>query len=67
MKDTFAVVNGVVAVVTGASRGAGRAIATLAADPAAIRKAGELLTVEELARDYGFTDVDCTQPEAWRV
>jgi NAD(P)-dependent dehydrogenase (short-subunit alcohol dehydrogenase family) len=45
----------------------GRAIATLAADPAAICKAGELLSVGELAREFGFTDVDGTQPEAWRV
>jgi NAD(P)-dependent dehydrogenase (short-subunit alcohol dehydrogenase family) len=44
----------------------GRAIATLAADPAAIRKAGELLTVGELAQESGFTDVDGTQPEVWR-
>jgi NAD(P)-dependent dehydrogenase (short-subunit alcohol dehydrogenase family) len=41
----------------------GRAIATLAADPAVMARTGTLLTVGELARAYGFTDIDGTQPE----
>jgi NAD(P)-dependent dehydrogenase (short-subunit alcohol dehydrogenase family) len=41
----------------------GRAIATLAADPAVMTRTGTLLTVGELARAYGFTDTDGTQPE----
>jgi NAD(P)-dependent dehydrogenase (short-subunit alcohol dehydrogenase family) len=41
----------------------GRAIATLAADPAVLTRTGTLLTVGELARAYGFTDTDGTQPE----
>jgi NAD(P)-dependent dehydrogenase (short-subunit alcohol dehydrogenase family) len=41
----------------------GRAIATLAADADVMARTGALLTVGELARDYGFTDVDGTQPE----
>jgi NAD(P)-dependent dehydrogenase (short-subunit alcohol dehydrogenase family) len=36
----------------------GRAAVALAADPKVIRKTGELLWVAELAREYGFTDVD---------
>jgi NAD(P)-dependent dehydrogenase (short-subunit alcohol dehydrogenase family) len=43
----------------------GRAVATLTADPDVLRKSGELLTVGELAREYGFTDLDGTQPEPW--
>ncbi len=40
----------------------GRAIATLAADPEAIRKSGRVLGVHEIAREYDFTDVDGRQP-----
>jgi NAD(P)-dependent dehydrogenase (short-subunit alcohol dehydrogenase family) len=46
-----------VAVVTGASRGAGRGIA-LAADSNVMEKSGRVLTAGDLAREYGFTDVD---------
>jgi NAD(P)-dependent dehydrogenase (short-subunit alcohol dehydrogenase family) len=41
----------------------GRAIATLATDPDIMMRTGTLLTVGQLAREYGFTDVDGTQPE----
>lgn len=40
----------------------GRAIASLAADPAAIAKTGSVLSAAALARTYGFTDTDGTQP-----
>ncbi len=40
----------------------GRAVAALAADPDVLRKTGRVLKVGELAREYGFTDVDGTQP-----
>jgi NAD(P)-dependent dehydrogenase (short-subunit alcohol dehydrogenase family) len=40
----------------------GRAVAALAADLEVLRKSGELLTVGDLAREYGFTDVDGRQP-----
>lgn len=40
----------------------GRAVAALAADPAVIARSGTVLTVGELAREYGFTDVDGRQP-----
>lgn len=36
----------------------GRAARALAADPRVLQKAGRLLWVAELAREYGFTDVD---------
>jgi NAD(P)-dependent dehydrogenase (short-subunit alcohol dehydrogenase family) len=45
----------------------GRAVAHLAADPDLLRLTGQTLTVGELARDYGFTDVDGRQPEAFRL
>lgn len=36
----------------------GRAVAALAADPAVMDKTGRALRVADLAREYGFTDVD---------
>jgi NAD(P)-dependent dehydrogenase (short-subunit alcohol dehydrogenase family) len=36
----------------------GRAAAALAADPKALRKTGVLLWAAELAKEYGFTDID---------
>jgi hypothetical protein len=41
----------------------GRAVTTLAADKEIMARTGTLLTVGELAREYGFTDIDGTQPE----
>jgi dehydrogenase/reductase SDR family protein 1 len=40
----------------------GRAVAALATDPNAIAKAGKALVVAELAKEYGFTDVDGRVP-----
>jgi NAD(P)-dependent dehydrogenase (short-subunit alcohol dehydrogenase family) len=45
----------------------GRAIAHLAADPDRLGRTGELLTAGDLARAYGFTDVDGSQPEAFTI
>ena len=45
----------------------GRAVAALAADPNVLAKSGRLLTVGDLAREYGFTDIDGRQPEAFRM
>jgi NAD(P)-dependent dehydrogenase (short-subunit alcohol dehydrogenase family) len=45
----------------------GRAIAHLAADPKLLGKSGRIVTVGELAREYGFTDVDGVQPEPFRM
>ncbi len=43
----------------------GRAVAALAADDSVIKKTGQILVAAELAREYGFTDVDGTQPEPY--
>jgi NAD(P)-dependent dehydrogenase (short-subunit alcohol dehydrogenase family) len=45
----------------------GRAVAALAADRDVMRRSGQVLTVGELAREYGFTDVDGTQPEPFSL
>jgi NAD(P)-dependent dehydrogenase (short-subunit alcohol dehydrogenase family) len=45
----------------------GRAVAALAADPCAIDKSGTVQLVADLAREYGFTDIDGRQPEAFRM
>jgi len=44
-----------------------RAVAALARDPAVIEKTGQVLTVGDLAREYGFTDVDGSQPPPFRL
>ncbi|XTZ16210.1 SDR family oxidoreductase [Micromonospora echinospora] len=44
----------------------GRAVAALAADPDRARWNGRSVSSGELARVYGFTDVDGSQPDAWR-
>ncbi|MDD9380137.1 SDR family oxidoreductase [Streptomyces sp. ZAF1911] len=44
----------------------GRAVAALAADPELSRWNGQSLSSGQLARVYGFTDVDGSRPDAWR-
>ncbi|HTJ20129.1 MAG TPA: SDR family oxidoreductase [Steroidobacteraceae bacterium] len=44
----------------------GRAVAALAQDPQLSRWNGQSLSSGQLARVYGFTDVDGSQPDAWR-
>jgi NAD(P)-dependent dehydrogenase (short-subunit alcohol dehydrogenase family) len=44
----------------------GRGIAALAGDPEVHRYAGRVLSSAELARTYGVTDLDGTQPDCWR-
>ncbi|WP_437948530.1 SDR family oxidoreductase [Sorangium sp. So ce296] len=44
----------------------GRAVAALAADPEVARWSGQSLSSGQLAKVYGFTDVDGSQPDAWR-
>jgi NAD(P)-dependent dehydrogenase (short-subunit alcohol dehydrogenase family) len=44
----------------------GRAVAALAADPGLQRRNGGSFSSGELAREYGFTDVDGSQPDCWR-
>jgi NAD(P)-dependent dehydrogenase (short-subunit alcohol dehydrogenase family) len=45
----------------------GRAIVALASDAQVIEKSGQLVDVGTLAREYGFTDIDGTQPPPFRV
>jgi NAD(P)-dependent dehydrogenase (short-subunit alcohol dehydrogenase family) len=45
----------------------GRAIVALASDAQVIQKSGQLLEVGTLAREYGFTDADGTQPPPFRM
>lgn len=45
----------------------GRAVAALAADPKIMEKRGRTLMVADLAREYGFTDADGTQPEQYEA
>ena len=44
----------------------GRAVAALAGDPDVSRWNGRSLSSGGLAREYGFTDLDGTQPDCWR-
>ena len=44
----------------------GRAVAALAGDPDLARWNGKSVSSGELAPIYGFTDVDGSQPDAWR-
>ena len=44
----------------------GRAIAALAQDPQVSRWNGKSLSSGQLAKVYGFTDLDGSQPDAWR-
>lgn len=45
---------------------AGRAVAALAQDPQVSRWNGMSLSSGQLAKVYGFTDLDGSQPDAWR-
>ena len=47
-------------------RFAGRAVAALAADPDVARHNGASLSSGALSREYGFTDLDGSRPDAWR-
>jgi NAD(P)-dependent dehydrogenase (short-subunit alcohol dehydrogenase family) len=44
----------------------GRAVAALAADPGKARWNQQSLYVGQLAHEYGFADLDGTQPDSWR-
>lgn len=45
----------------------GRAVAHLAADAAVLERTGQVLTAGQLAREYGFRDIDSTQPPAFEM
>ncbi len=44
----------------------GRAVVALARDPNVSRWNGQSLSSGQLAKIYGFTDIDGSQPDAWR-
>jgi NAD(P)-dependent dehydrogenase (short-subunit alcohol dehydrogenase family) len=44
----------------------GRAVAALATDPERHKRNGGSFSSGELAREYGFTDVDGSRPDCWR-
>jgi hypothetical protein len=44
----------------------GRAVAAVAADPERARFSGQSLSSGELAKVYGFTDLDGSRPDCWR-
>jgi len=44
----------------------GRAVAALAQDPDVSRWTGQSLSSGQLAKIYGFTDIDGSRPDAWR-
>jgi NAD(P)-dependent dehydrogenase (short-subunit alcohol dehydrogenase family) len=53
-------------VITETPRYVGRAVAHLAGDPQVERWSGQSLSSGQLAKVYGFTDLDGSQPDAWR-
>ncbi|WP_320671999.1 SDR family oxidoreductase [Patulibacter defluvii] len=54
------------AAISESPRFVGRAVAALAADPDRARRNGGSFSSGGLAREYGFTDVDGSQPDCWR-
>jgi NAD(P)-dependent dehydrogenase (short-subunit alcohol dehydrogenase family) len=54
------------AAISESPRFVGRAVAALAADPDRQRRSGGSFSSGGLAREYGFTDVDGSQPDCWR-
>lgn len=53
-------------IITETPRYVGRAVAHLAGDPDVSRWNGQSLSSGQLAKVYNFTDVDGSQPDAWR-
>jgi NAD(P)-dependent dehydrogenase (short-subunit alcohol dehydrogenase family) len=53
-------------VISETPRFVGRAVAALAADPDRARWNGRSVSSGELAKVYGFTDLDGSRPDAWR-
>jgi NAD(P)-dependent dehydrogenase (short-subunit alcohol dehydrogenase family) len=54
------------AAISETPRFVGRAVAALAADPDVHRHNGGSFSSGGLAREYGFTDIDGSQPDCWR-
>ena len=61
-----AAVNPHFAAISESPRFVGRAVAALAADPQVDRRNGGSFSSGGLAREYGFTDLDGSQPDCWR-
>jgi NAD(P)-dependent dehydrogenase (short-subunit alcohol dehydrogenase family) len=61
-----AAVNPHFAAISESPRFVGRAVAALAADPDVGRRSGGSFSSGGLAREYGFTDLDGSQPDCWR-
>lgn len=61
-----AAVNPHFAAISESPRFVGRAVAALAADPELHLRSGGSFSSGGLAREYGFTDVDGSQPDCWR-
>ncbi len=53
-------------VISETPRFVGRVVVALAADPDVMRWSGKSLSSGGLAKEYGFTDLDGSQPDAWR-
>jgi len=53
-------------VISESPRFVGRAVAALAADPDRARWNGQSTSSGDLAKVYGFTDLDGSRPDAWR-
>jgi NAD(P)-dependent dehydrogenase (short-subunit alcohol dehydrogenase family) len=53
-------------VISETPRYVGRAVAYLAGDPEVARWSGQSLSSGQVAKVYGFTDLDGSQPDAWR-
>ena len=54
------------AAISESPRFVGRAVAALAADPDVQSRNGGSFSSGELAREYGFTDLDGSRPDCWR-
>jgi len=52
---------------TESPRYVGRAVVALAADPGVLERSGQVLRVADVARTYGFTDVDGRQVDAFEL
>jgi NAD(P)-dependent dehydrogenase (short-subunit alcohol dehydrogenase family) len=61
-----AAINPHFAAISESPRFVGRAVAALAADPDLARRNGGSFSSGGLAREYGFTDLDGSQPDCWR-
>ncbi len=61
-----AAINPHFAAISESPRFVGRAVAALAADPELHHRNGGSFSSGGLAREYGFTDVDGSQPDCWR-